>query len=169
MATEAKELTVDSLQSSPMWLDVKDIYLDNSDKFTFKYDVKIHTVKDELNHSNSRLKVLSLKIVRDYKNNITDYIYIEIQIMFGDYVRYIYPNRHNFEVTLIVERLSLSGGKPRFATDDKEKKKVTSERYKAIFLNDKNTPISHTPGTSENLNLHGFTTLRLELVDLGRF
>lgn len=153
-----RDNTYDIMERSPLLLELNKVLEKGKNNHFVDYEVKIHTREKDLTYANSKIRVKTLNIHRDFVKSVGDYIYIEISILFGDYIRDIYPYRENLEVT-ITEKNKVSSG-----VHERNSKNRT-ERYKAVFLYDQNTAVSHVSGAKEQLNQRGFITLRLELLD----
>lgn len=146
------------LQSSPIWLDVKQILGDGKKPVKFEYRGMIHTEKEDF----AVMKIMALDTVRDYANNIGEHLQVKFKIPLGDYMTCLYPFRTNLEFS--IKKITLQE-----QADKKEPEtKITIERYKAIFLVDEN-PIP-TGGAleqidTESLNNMDIVDVKLQLLD----
>lgn len=138
--------------------DIKQVITNNTN--TGKYGVKVilHTEKLDL----SGMIVHTLDEVRDYVNQAATKWMIDVSFPMGTYVYDIYPYRHNLELTIFKTKVYESGAKPK---DTKE----LWQRFKVIFrpenLNVEGTQYHIFDKTT--LNVRDFTTIKLELLDLG--
>ena len=117
-----------SIENTSLWADIKDIL--NSEEKKIKYNIAgtVHTEKDDI----KVVKLLAKDIVRDYVNNIGDIVHVEFVVALGDYINLIYPYRANLEFSIQYTPFSINGEKQA------ENSKINIERYKAVFLVDKN-------------------------------
>jgi len=119
------------LEKTPLWLDIKRILQGKTNRVRFEYKGTLHTPKEDFEIT----KILTIDIVRNYVKNIGDEIFLQIMMPLGDYVKRLYPHRQNLEIT--IKRTSLfEAGQEKNTNDD-----IDVERYKAIFIYDKNPQI----------------------------
>lgn len=124
-------------------------------KPSIEIEVKLHTAYKDLG-SVDGLSMLSMLQVRDYENNISDYIEIRLIVSLGTYIYDIYPYLDNIEVTLVYYDQIYKGSKPI---------KVL-QRYKAVYLKDLNDKIPTILNVSiDDLNQQPPVTLTLQLID----
>ena len=83
-----------------------------------KYSLILHTIKDDIEIT----RIDSIEKLKDYSNNVTDYIIVRFKLYGSDFTKKLYPNRDNLELTL-----TLTAG------DEYE----VSNRYKLALLNHK--------------------------------
>lgn len=142
---------------SQLYPDIADIVKAHDVKYNaaFKFETKLHTVDKDLDHTDGVL-LNSISIIRDYVENVSDYIEIQLTISLGTYLYDVYKYLDNIEVTLITH-------KQRF----KEKKPfIVKERYKAVYLLEKNDKIPTTVNQSkEDLNQNMPVVITLQLLD----
>lgn len=149
MSTNAK--------TSPIFLDVKDIISQPQDPYSsfFETEVKLHTVDKNLDNKDG-LVVAGWLLFRDYRKNISDYVEITLTCLLGSYCYDIYPYLNNIELTVYTKRQLKPGGKPV----------VIAERYKAVYLLDRNMNTPSKPkGTKDDLNQRPPVKLTLQLLD----
>ena len=147
-----------SFESSPMWADVKDILEKSGTKTVYDYKGILHTEKEDI----PVWDMNSIEMLRDYLNDIGEAVRVLFKVGLGDYVKRIYPYRHNLEFSIKRTPLKEAGS-------GKEKNKnILSTRYKAIFDTSKNPQV----GVSElethdhhSLNTADIAEVYLELVD----
>jgi len=138
--------------------DIKQVITNNTN--TGKYGVKVilHTEKLDL----SGMIVHTLDEVKDYVNQAATKWMIDISFPMGTYVYDIYPYRHNLELTLFKTKVYESGAKPKNT-------KELWQKFKVIFrpenLNVEGT--QYHAFDKATLNIRDFTTIKLELLDLG--
>jgi len=146
-----------TLERTLLWSDIKDIVFQKDSKIkpTTVISCILHCKDYDLTEKDN-VYVTKLNIISDYVNNISDYIEIEIKMLYGTYVERVYPYLSNFEVTLIQDI---------HQQKDESIKRVT-QRYKAIYLKDRN---QHIPNVStanyHDLNQLGFVNITLQLLD----
>lgn len=143
--------------TSPTYLDIKDIITNHSEKYTstFTFEVKIHTEDKDLNNTD-HISLIEMTVVKDFVRNMSDYTEVTILVPMGTFIYDVYPYLNNIEVTLITTKQLYKEGKPQ----------RVMERYKAVYLLDKNEhKPTMTTTTKEDLNQQLPTTLTLQLID----
>lgn len=147
-------LTIDK---SPLFQDIGDITKQPTNTYnsTLETEIKVHTVDKDLDYLDG-IAVAGIKIYRDYVNNISDYIEIQISCLLGTYVYDIYPYLDNMEVSLYMIRQEQANNKPT----------IVKERFKAVYLLDKNSDTPTTTNVSkDDLNQNLPIVLTLQLID----
>ncbi len=145
------------INKSPLFQDIEDIVKQPSYPFssTLETEIKIHTVEKDLDHKDG-VAVSCIKIYRDYVNNISDYMELEISCLLGTYVYDIYPFLDNLEVSLYMVRQEQVDNKPV----------IVKERFKGVYLLDKNSEIPTTTNVNkDDLNQNLPIRLTLQLID----
>ena len=111
----------------------------------FMYTLKLHTVDKDLGPEDN-IVLHSIKIERNYLDNIHDYIEIEALIPQGVFFTDIYDYLNNMEATLICAKQ---------LSDSEDSPVMVSERYRLIYPLDKNREypnlVSQLPGDLNNL------------------
>ena len=146
-----------SLEHSQLYPDIADIMRAPDERYvaTFDFQVKLHTEHKDLDHTDG-LILNSLYIYRDYVENMSDYIEVQLTIPHGTYVYDVYNELGNIEVTLTTRKQLHLNDKPFFRT----------ERYKAVYILEKNTTIATTVNqTKEDLNQGLPVVITLQLLD----
>jgi len=146
-----------SLYDSSLIQDINDIRKNYKDKYTsiFNFKIKIHTEKKDLDITNG-IFLISLDIIRDFVNNISDYIEATISIPFGTFMFDIYDYLDNIEITLIYNRQLYNENKPI----------EVIERYKGIFLLDKNPKLPNMTNYNKvDLNNQMPLSITFQLLD----
>lgn len=146
-----------TVESSKLYPDIADIIKAPEDKYSaaFLFETKLHTTDKDLDVSDGVI-LNSILIVRDYKNNMADYIEIQLSMHLGTYVYDVYPYLENIELTLITYKQLHQGKKP-FSR---------KERYKAVYMLDKNDKIPTTSNQSkEDMNQNLPIVITLQLLD----
>jgi hypothetical protein len=146
-----------TVEKSLLYPDINDIIKSPKDKYnhTFIFTAKLHTEEKDLDSSDGLL-LTNIAISRDYIENISDYIEIQMSVHLGTYIYDIYPYLDNIEVTLITNKQLYEGKKPHSVTN----------RYKAVYLLDKNTAIPNTVNQDKaDLNQNLPVTITLQLLD----
>jgi hypothetical protein len=147
-----------TLDKSLLWPDIQDIVnqKDSKIKPTTVVSCILHCKDYDLTDKDN-VYVTKLNIISDYVNHISDYIEIEIKMLYGAYVEHVYPYLANFEVTLIRD--------VHQQTDDSVQR--TTQRYKAVYLQDRNHQIPNVSTANfHDLNQLGFVNITLQLLDL---
>lgn len=144
-------------EQSQLYPDIADIVKAHDVKYngSFTFETKLHTVDKDLDYTDG-LILSGITIIRDYVNNISDYIEIQLSVPLGTYLYDIYKYLDNIEVTLMTHKQKYKDKKPF----------VTKERYKAVYLMDKNDKIPTTVNQSrDDLNQNLPIVITLQLLD----
>lgn len=121
----------------------------------FKMGVIVHT-KDKDLGTDDHIYIHALTITRDYENNVGDYIEAKISVPPGTFIEDIYPHMQNCEITIRTRKQYTNNGKPW----------VSSVKYKAIFLKDKNAAIPNAKHFSKHdLNQMQPFIITFQLID----
>lgn len=132
---------------------------DNNMRATFAFETVLHTKTKNLNYSEG-VFVTELCINRDYENNVGDVIEIKISIPLGTFIEDVYPFMENCELTLRVRKQFSKG------TGTNVKPIVASNRYKVIYLKDKNADIPNNKiYAKSDMNQMLPTMITLQLID----
>lgn len=146
-----------TLSKSSLFQDIEDITKQPKNNYssTLEAELKIHTVDKDLDYKDG-VAVAELKIYRDYVNNVSDYMELKVSCLLGTYVYDIYPYLDNMEVSLYLIRQEQVNNKPV----------IVKERFKAVYLLDKNSEIPTTTNVSkDDLNQNVPMVLTLQLID----
>lgn len=123
------------------------------------YIAYIHVM--ETNQSYKVLKVMSLDIDRNYAENFSDVIIIEVAIPVGTYSDLIYPYKDNLELTLLKS--------PIYYTSKIE---PSSIRYKSVIEDTGKPRIQsgkYSGATTELLDISNFTVVKFQLIELASY
>jgi len=146
-----------TVERSLLYPDITDILATHTDKYVSSFNtiVKLHTEEKDLDYTDL-INIAGINVLRDYVTNITDYIEIKLTIPLGLFIYEVYPYLDNIEVTLITQKQLYKGKNP-----------VTiSERYKAVYLIDKNTAIPTNTSISKfDLDQQLPAVIVLQLID----
>lgn len=137
--------------------DIRDITSNHKEIFEpgFIFQVILHTEKKDLTNADGIL-INYIYINRDYVNNISDYIEINLTIPFGTFLYDVYDYLDNIELTLITTKQLYKDKKPF----------IVKDKYKAVYLLDKNTTIPNMSNYSkEDLNQRLPLSITLQLLD----
>lgn len=137
--------------------DINDIIKTPKDKYNaiFSISAKLHTVDKDLD-SGDGVILNDISIMRDYVENISDYIEVSLSIHLGTFIYDVYPYLDNIEFTLITHKQLYQGKKPIIHT----------ERYKAVYVLEKNNNIPTTPNQSKaDLDQNLPVVITLQLLD----
>lgn len=123
----------------------------------FLHTTILHTDDKDITE-NDEVYIAGLVVDRDYTNESAEYLEIQLFCKPGTYMYEIYPYADNLELTLIRYGQERRGGQmTKF-----------EQRYKAIFLLDKNIDApQHTTGPMELMNKQPHFVITLQLVDRG--
>lgn len=115
---------------------------------TFRFAVEIHTDRGNFS-AKDRVFLKDLAIFRDYEDNFADLIEISLMIPLGTLLYDIYDQSDNLEITVkkFTQFYTALGPKSESAPH------VYTERYKAVYLSDKNQALPTTrSSTRDDLN-----------------
>ena len=147
-----------TVESSVLFPDISEILKDyGKDCFrgNFEVTVKLHTELKDLDVRDG-ISVNKISVLRDYVVNMGDFIEIELNIPLGNLVYDVYDYLENIEVTLTTIKQLHKSKTPFYHT----------ERYKAVFLADKNNTIPSVCNiTRADLNQQMHYVLTLQLLD----
>jgi len=146
------------IESTALWKDIQDIITSNSNPVKFDYKAMLHTSREDI----PIFKLISIDVIRDYYNNISDQINIELMMPMGDYMHRLYPNRNNLEMT--IKKIQL-----KESDNTKEKNSnIRTDRFKVIFLPNDNKVYSSSELSSrdhDTLNAADVINVKLQLVN----
>lgn len=145
------------IDNSKLYPDISDIIGNHPVKYNaiFNFETKLHTEDKDLDYTDAVL-LTDIYIIRDYVENMADYIEVKISIPLGTFLYDVYDKLDNIEVTLITTKQ---------LTDNNQLFSV-KERYKAAYLLEKNTSIPNTISQSKtDLNNQMPVIITLQLVD----
>lgn len=146
-----------SIEQTSLWADISDVMHAVGKPTRFEYRAMLHTEKEDL----PVLKIDNMDLVRDYVNSIGDLVRVEFKMGLGEYMMRLYPYRTNLEFT--IKRVLL--------TDESDKisnSKITTVRYKAVFLTDENpnhTSTEYEQMDTDTLNNTGTIQVKLQLLN----
>ena len=146
-----------SIEKSVIAQDIADIMENHKDKYNpmFSFEVKLHTKEKDLDYTDA-LSMVDLHIVRNYEANMCDYIEVRLNIPLGTFMYDVYEFLENIEVTIITYKQLFDG----------DKQVYDKERYKAIYLLEKNTSIPNMVNqTRHDLNQQLPIMITLQLLD----
>ena len=146
-----------TINKSKIYPDINDILKNPADKYVAQFiiEAKLHTADKDLTSCDGII-LNSIYIIRDYVNNMSDYIEVQLSLHLGTYLYDVYKYVDNLEVTIIKYRQLYQGKKPV----------ITKDRYKAVYLLDKNAAIPTTVNQAkDDLNQGLPITLTLQLLD----
>lgn len=125
----------------------------------FKMEVIIHT-KDKDISNDDNIYLHCLMINRDYESNIGDHIEAQISIPPGTFIEDVFPYLDNCEVTIRTKKqYTVPNGTARKAF-------VSTVKYKAIYLKDKNKNIPNNKLYSKtDMNQQLSVIITLQLMD----
>lgn len=150
-------MTSMTVDGSLLGQDINDIFKSHTSKYTgvFSMSAKLHTEEKDLDNIDGVL-LNNLSIYRDYINNISDYIEVQLSLQLGTYLYDVYPYLDNIEVTITTHKQLYNDKKPHIHT----------ERYKAVFILDKNSELPTLINQKkEDLNQLLPIVLTLQLLD----
>ena len=144
-------------EQSQLYPDISDIVEAHDVKYSgaFSFETKLHTVDKDLDYTDGVI-LNGITIIRDYVENVSDYIEIQLSVPLGTYIYDIYKYLDNIELTLITQKQKYQDKKPF----------ITKERYKAVYLMDKNSKIpTQVNQSKDDLNQNLPIVITLQLLD----
>lgn len=144
-------------EQSQLYPDIADIVKAHTVKYSaaFTIETKLHTVDKDLDTTDGVI-LSGITIVRNYVEKISDYIEIQLSVHLGTYIYDIYKYLDNIEVTLITHKQKYKDKKPF----------ITKERYKAVYLVEKNSAIpTQVNQSKDDLNQNLPIVITLQLLD----
>ena len=136
------------LEDTPIWLDIKQILDNTSVPQRFEYTGEVHTVTSDI----PVMKIINFDEVCDYVNETGEIIWVDFAMPLGVYLRQLYPNRNNLEMTIFIQQLQAVG------TNYASNTAPISIRYKAVFSTQNPT---YTGGEYDL-----YTQMQLDLIDI---
>lgn len=132
----------------------------NSTPF-FQSSITLHTPSSDITQDKG-IYLSTLVIDRDYENNIGDYMEASVVIPLGTFMYDVYDYLENIELTIRTRK--------QFNREDKntkfDRQPVSTERYKAVYLKDKNKSIPNAKEMSkEDYNQRLPVIIVLQLID----
>lgn len=128
--------------SSPLFQDMRDIATEPPGyKAYFLYGTTLHTKNEDIDES-KRLFISSFKTYSDFVGAMTDYIEIDLYCSLGTYIYDIYPYADDLELTVKVWKQHRLG---------EETTGYVEERFKAVFLMEKNNSIPTAKGAPRDI------------------
>ena len=85
------------IKQLPIYNEIKNVFSKAKAVQTISYTVVVNSVVGEVDV----IITESIDIIRDYGNNIGDYIFCILKVGLGTYHREIFPYRDNLEATLV--------------------------------------------------------------------
>lgn len=146
-----------SLETSMLYPDISDILKNPIENYNpiFSFESKLHTVDKDLDYTDG-VSLVDVYILRNYIENISDYIEIKVSIPIGTFLYDIYDNLDNIEFTMITSKQMYKNNEPI----------TVIERYKAIYLLEKNLAIPNTISqTKDDLNNQMPLIITFQLLD----
>lgn len=146
-------------EKTPLWGDAKKIINDPIKTVRYGYlaTMNLPDVDYPIMRINSRDRI------RDYATSIGDQIFMEIWVPMGDYIKLLYPNKDNLEIT--IRQYDYFGLSPQVS-----KKGNTFERFKCIIMPGEN-PVYNAAefdqADQQSLNLADILNIKIQLVDKG--
>lgn len=145
-------------EESTLWQEILAITKSVEKAQLLEYQGTIHTPQATIGvfHLNQ------IEKARDYLAQVGDTIRLQFTIGLGDYVKYIYPHRHNLEFTL--KKKQIAEGGVGVQKDSPSK----STRHKVIFNPAKNPPVGLSDldqHSATDLNTTDMVEIYIELVE----
>ena len=137
------------IKKSPLYNDIERIAQYDIRNKAAKYDLLIQTVDEDI----EVVSIEEIIIDRNYKDHITDFVYIEFNIGLGTYISKLHRNLDNLQAILTI-------------TDNKGTRKNT---YKMVLTPDGVMNIDGTPFdlvTDSNIDIYQIVTVKAQLLDL---
>jgi len=147
-----------SVESSMLYPDIQDIIENPAQDYDaiFAFETKLHTDEKDLDYTDG-IALVDIYIVRDYIENISDYIEVKLSIPPGTFLYDVYDKLDNIEITIITtKQLRQTNGSPL----------TVKERYKGVYLLEKNSSVPNTiKQTKDDLNNQMPLIVTFQLLD----
>jgi hypothetical protein len=141
------------LEDLPIWADVKPIISRPGINVRVDYTGQINTIEEDID-----VKLIeTVDVLKDYGNNLGDYIVIQLRIPFGQYQKKIHKYRHNLEFTL-TKKIIVGAEIDTYIS-----------RYKLVIMNSDNTVDGSILDymNEDELNHKGFFLMKCQLINRG--
>ena len=134
--------------SSPLSLEVLNIHDNNLEKVVVSHVVTIHT--EEADYYPKDL--IDIQVLRDYDNNLSDYVIVSILLPMGEYLEMLYPERDNLNLTVVQNRNG----------------KITKVTYKGVVINDEDGIVNgkNNSISTEDMDSSEMLNISIQCVDL---
>lgn len=148
-----------AIEDTPLYQEILEVMGTGPKKVHYYWDCEIHTPTEDL----SVMRVVSVDIIRDYSENYSDVIMLEVMIPAGTFDFRVYPAKHQLEVTLFKTPVREVG--------DVEDQDLYREmqRYTATLVDQGSGVIENNSPTQENeqaANLSDTKTVAFQLMDV---
>lgn len=150
-------MTSMSMENSLLYPDIQDILKNPDENYNpvFSFESKLHTVEKDLDYTDG-VVLVDIYILRNYIENISDYIEVKVSIPVGTFLYDVYDELDNIEFTVITTKQMHQNDEPL----------TVVERYKAVYLLEKNMSAPNTISQSkEDLNNQMPLIVTLQLLD----
>lgn len=137
------------IKQLPIYNEIKNVFSKAKAVQPISYTVVVNSVVGEVDV----IITESIDIIRDYGNNIGDYIFCILKVGLGTYHREIFPYRDNLEATLV--KTNSDGS-------------IETKRYKLVLNNDAITPEGGVVNlaSKDELNIMTIITIEVQLIDV---
>lgn len=129
-----------NIRNSVIWDEVEKVFSSGSKDVHFKYTCEILADGEKI----EPLKLDYIKVIRQYSEQFSDYIYIDLLLGAGTFASKIYPHRSDLKITLFKEPLH------EIAESNPELKPIWSRTYTASLLNTKSDKLEGKSNKSSN-------------------
>jgi hypothetical protein len=146
------------IENSSLWREVQSVLGGGSKPVHQTWAVRIFAGGDTI----IPFKIVSVDIDRDYLNNYTDFILVDVRVPLGTYAKRLYPHLANVEIEL--KRVNIGETSDAAQLNDA----VEVERYTAIMIDTGNPIIENGVGNTtseEDLNRIEILTVKFQLLN----
>jgi len=146
------------IEKSSLWREVQGVLSGGSKPVHQTWSVRIFAGGDTI----IPFKIVSVDIDRDYLNNYTDFILVDVRVPLGTYAKRLYPHLANVEIEL--KRVNIGETSDAAQLNDA----VEVERYTAIMIDTGNPIIENGVGNTtseEDLNRIEILTVKFQLLN----
>jgi hypothetical protein len=146
------------IENSSLWREVQSVLGGGSKPVHQTWAVRIFAGGDTI----IPFKIVSVDIDRDYLNNYTDFILVDVRVPLGTYAKRLYPHLANVEIEL--KRVNIGETSDAAQLNDA----VEVERYTAIMIDTGNPVIENGVGNTtseEDLNRIEILTVKFQLLN----
>ncbi len=144
------------IADSSLWREIQAIVNSGAKDVHHTWDITIYAGTEVI----KPFKLMSIDYNRDYLNNYTDYILLNVKMPLGTFARRLYPNLDNLEIE--IKRVTIGETSDATNLDDP----TQAERYTAVIIDTGNPIVENAIGSTtneEDLNRIDVPTVEFQL------
>lgn len=146
------------IQKSSLWREVEKVVQSGDKEVHRSWEATIFAGEETIRP----FKVVSVDIERDYLNNYTDFVLLDVRIPFGTYAKRLYPNLTQVEIELKCVDIGETNNAAQLD------KAIQVERFSAVMLDTGNPIVENAIGNTtseEDLNRIEIMTVKFQLLN----